>query len=66
MVLIRKNNTVSHLNEISIYKTLVKTLMCILIKKLISYCLKFETNILIKMFIDVAVDCKSDSRQENA
>ena len=33
MVLIRKNSTVSHLNEISIYKTLVKTLMCILIKK---------------------------------
>ena len=52
MVLIRKNkNGVPHLNQIYI---LIKN------KKLISYCIIFEANILIEMVICMGVDCKSD------
>ena len=38
----------------------------ILIKKVISYCIIFETNIFIEMVICVAVDSKSDGRQRKA
>ena len=41
-------------------------LVCILITKLISYCVIFETNIFIEMIICVAVDSKSDARQGRA
>ena len=37
--------------------------MCILMKKLVSHCITFETNIFIEIAICMAVDCKSDSRQ---
>ena len=35
-------------------------------KKLISGCIIFETNIFIEMVICIDADCKSDSRQEKA
>ena len=58
MLFIGKNKGgISHLNQN------IKTLTCILIKKLISYCIIFETNMLIEMVIYLAVGCKSDTRQ---
>ena len=57
---VRKNKGgVLNLNQIWI----LKTLTCILMKKIISYCMIFETNIFIEMVDCVAVDCESDTRQ---
>ena len=58
MVLIRQNMSgVSLLNQIGIQKTLVKTLTWILIKKLISYCIVFDTNKYIyRLTVKVTVD----------
>ena len=63
MVRIRKYKSDVHI-KIKFGQTLVKTLTCILIKKIdfILYNI-YNINIFIGMVICVAADCKSDSRQ---